>query len=556
MKKKIIAVIISAVLLCVPLFGCSESLTPGVLEGEQDTSYGVFSNGGSAVQYGNYIYYINGYRGYDDAGSDNLWGKVNKGGLYRAKLNGGEDRLVSYTDAFGVTTQVKTFVSTFDVAANSDFVTHKATIVTGYKKDDDGKIVYDDDKKPVEITEEIDELTSECLAPKTIGTAGYDKGGVFVFDDSVYYASPANSQDREGNFETEKISFYRTKLDGSKSVKLYTTKTSDKTAKYAFYKQGEKVYLVVHDGNDIVSVTVGAKKAEKAEIIASSVTDVLFPVKEVYYKGMDTNSAEDFVYFTRDISDDDSVRAGKITEAIRPDGSERITLLSPGYDITLKNVDGGFVFFEEDRPAGKQIKFSNFHEAFMIHSESYKAAYEARYADIENALGANNPLIGHISGTAFAQENISDYTTVIGVRPDKRSNQTYVICSKSSGIFSYDGEQLITIYDGTVSNLLAIKDGYVYFNNSGEFMRTSAFEKGEAESLATDMNTSATFKLDVFGDFVAMFGKVDDYASDYMMIVNLTRIDQEKQFLGVKIDDDKYDPSVELKTESDESNAN
>lgn len=134
MKKKIIAVIISAVLLCVPLFGCSETLTPGVLEGEQDTSYGVFSNGGSAVQYGNYIYYINGYRGYDDAGSDNLWGKVNKGGLYRAKLNGGEDRLVSYTDAFGVTTQVKTFVSTFDVAANSDFVTHKATIVTGYKK--------------------------------------------------------------------------------------------------------------------------------------------------------------------------------------------------------------------------------------------------------------------------------------------------------------------------------------------------------------------------------------------------------------------------------------
>ena len=41
-----------------------------------------------------------------------------------------------------------------------------------------------------------------------------------------------------------------------------------------------------------------------------------------------------------------------------------------------------------------------------------------------------------------------------------------------------------------------------------------------------------------------------------MCIRDSTRIDQEKQFLGVKIDDDKYDPSVELKTESDESNAN
>ena len=554
MKKKIIAVIISAVLLCVPLFGCSETLTPNTIEGKQDTSYGVFSNGGSAVQYGNYVYYINGYRGYDDSGSDNLWGKVNKGGLYRARLNEGEDRMVSYTDSFGVTTKIKTFVGKFDTATQSDFVTHKATIVTGYEKDDDGNIVYDDNKKPIEITEEIDELTSECLVAKTIGTAGYDKGGIFIFDDCVYYASPANTQDREGSFETGKIVFYRTSLDGSKSVQLYVTKKSDNSAEYAFYKRGDKVYLVVHDGDDIVSVTVGKNKTEKVQVIASSVSDVLFPVKDVYYNGMDANSGEDFIYYTRDISDDDSVRAGNITEAVRPDGTECITLLSPGYSVSLKNVDGGFLFFEEDRPAGKVIKYSNFHDAFMLNSATYKAAYEARLGEIKAALGENSPLLGHLSGTAFAQENISDYSTIICVRPDKRSNQTYAICSTSSAIYAYDGEQLITLYEGTVSNVFVIKDGYVYFNNSGEFMRTTAFVKGEVESLATDMNTSATFKIDVFGDFAAMFGKVDDYASDYMMVVNLNRIDQEKQFLGVKISDDKYDPSVELKTEDDTKN--
>ena len=74
MKKKIIPIVVCLVLsACFTLCGCGgESFSKIKVEGKQDTSYIVQGNGGMAVQYGNYVYFINGYAGYDDSdGSQN-----------------------------------------------------------------------------------------------------------------------------------------------------------------------------------------------------------------------------------------------------------------------------------------------------------------------------------------------------------------------------------------------------------------------------------------------------------------------------------------------------
>ena len=52
MKKKILATIIAILLMCAPLTACGESYKNDPIEGTQDTSYVVVSNGGSAVQIG------------------------------------------------------------------------------------------------------------------------------------------------------------------------------------------------------------------------------------------------------------------------------------------------------------------------------------------------------------------------------------------------------------------------------------------------------------------------------------------------------------------------
>ena len=93
-KKNIVISIILALTLAMSVFafaGCGDNSYGGSVkvEGTQDTSYAVHSNGGNAVQYGNYIYFINGSASYEDTdGKNNVWGDVVKGALYRAELVG------------------------------------------------------------------------------------------------------------------------------------------------------------------------------------------------------------------------------------------------------------------------------------------------------------------------------------------------------------------------------------------------------------------------------------------------------------------------------------
>jgi len=86
MKKKIlIAILCVAALLVGVLSGCTESLKQNPIE----TKYSdvVSSNGGMAVVYGDYLYFINGYAGQD---VDNNFGHVVKGAIARVSLKEGK----------------------------------------------------------------------------------------------------------------------------------------------------------------------------------------------------------------------------------------------------------------------------------------------------------------------------------------------------------------------------------------------------------------------------------------------------------------------------------
>ncbi len=570
MKKKIFAAIVAVLLVCVPLIGCGEAYRNTPVEGVQDTSYVVMSNGGSAVQYGNYMYFINGYRGYTDDGKQNYWGNVDKGGLYRAELLG-SDAEFEYVTSYGITETLKTFKSNFDPVTGYEFVTKKETVVTGYKKDNDGKIVYDDNDKPIELTETVDSPVVDRISSKTIGTSGYAQGGIFIYDDRVYYASPSNNQNRDGSFDVNKTMFFTTKLDGTDTKLLYTTKNDSTTSEYAFYNQRGKIILAVHDGTSIISVIVNNNKVEAVKESATNVSAVLFPVNEIYYKGIDTNGVEDFVYYTRAIDEEDQVRSGNIVVAMRPDGSESGEVLATGNTITLRSVESGYLFYEEARNGGNVIAYTNLHKSFVGGtyadkdgevtiepiSPTYRDAYEAKKSEIEKTYGANSSylkLLENQSGIALNIEDIGSYTGIVCFRPDRRSNEVYALCYSSSGMFLYDGVEMKKIYSNTVNNIYAIKDNTVYFGDgNGSYYATNAYrlaDENEVLTLGSDMNTSATFKLDIVGEFAMMFGEVDDYANDYAFFVNIGRID-DKQFVGAKASDDIYDPSVELNTEEE-----
>lgn len=515
MKKTQLAtsIALAAVLAITPaaLLACSGDSYSGIKFAAQDTSYAVTSQGGSAVAYGNNIYFINGYRGYSDTdGKANVWGDVVKGALYRAELNGARDESDKLL---------------FRPQSDSEGIEFKYT---------KGKDYFDD---------EINVVGTTKIAPKTIGTEGYSDGGLFIYDNYVYFASPNNEKNKTGTVQTISTDFFMMPLNGGKPTKIYTTteKVTTSSSAYAFYKYNGSVYLVVLEGTDIVSVKINPAKAKVADAVFFKVnaTSVYFPVKDTYYNGIDTNTPEDFIYFVRAVNDDDKQNSGTVIEAMRPDGSENFKVSQSGATETIEAVRDGMVFYRSPEVGNTYtyLKYTNMHNMLMEYSPSYKKAQDAASDELK---------INDITGK-FPSEITSSITATYPFRADTNSNDVYFVGMTGSSMTLYQNDVNEPVAIQTLCNASGtpqfIKNNYLYFaGNNSDYMRVPLFKNmdgfGQEQILAQDTST-ATFGCDYVAGYFTYFAEVDQWASAYSYFVKVDGMEgAEPIFVGTRASSD------------------
>lgn len=536
MKKKILVILLALIIAVLPLAGCSgDSYSSIPVVGQQDTSYAVHSNGGNAVQYGNYIYFINGTAGYtDENGTANVWNKVVKGALYRAELLGSKNG------------------AEFNIAGEYSAVTGDYLEFT-YTQGKD----YDEN--------DIDVINTQLIAPKVIGTSGYANGGIYIFDDYVYYASPNNERNKAGTVQFSKTDFFRTSLDGRTTQKLFTSAEDTADKPYAFYKQNGKVYLVVLDGTTLKSIVIGSRKVEDVLQIAENVTAAYLPVKSDYTPDMNTNGVEDFVYISRAVESTDMQKSGSILEFMRPDGSERTIFLSNGETSSIESVRDGLVFYRTVyNKTNTVIAYTNLHDFFMGENEDDDGVAKVNsptYKAYEDSLAASDKRT-HVYGVALNVTNLADYTYTYAFRPnaaqDKNSNVVYVLAATASEVrlFSTIGRSQV-IYSGAAT--IALVDGnYAYFSDGAEDNQTyriNIFETNEsAEKVSERTVITSGLPVDVCAGYVVYFGKIDDYASGYALFNKLPGkgiAGTDAVFVGVRSEEDIPDED-DLKKDDDE----
>ena len=568
MKKRHIPLLICLLLaLCFALTGCGDdNLSKVSIAGTQDTAYTVHSNGGGAVQYGNYVYFINGYAGYEDAkGKQNTWPKVVKGGLYRAQLTG-----EGYTNE---ATGAKEFAIQKNDGAALEFVS-----VTG--KDNTGK--------------DTDVVSVQRIAGKRIGTSGYKQGGIFIYDNWLYFASPNNEKNKKGTVQTTKTDFYRMKLDGSQTERVYTTKkTGNEASAYAFYKYDDAVYLVAQDGTDLVSVRMG-KKVGKKKTIAQNITSVLLPYSQTYYKGMNENTPDHFVYVLRSVTDKDLQKTGNVIEIMRPDGKSGGVYYSQGKTgDTLEAVRDGLLFYRTTDNAGNTlIKYDSLHDFFMGNDEfteeaeegkkpkTYKEcelfgdkAYRAYYEDLADKIEKaadkatkekyERQMRTQMSGTLLSTASASDLTATYCFRPGgEQSNLVYMLGVTSGGVNLYSclngtSTAIQTVYSGSAT-FLSVADEYMYFTNSeGTTVYRTRWDKGvsekdesEVQEQVSDSDVTATnYNGDYCAGYVMYTGKYSGLADAYTFFKKVDGgLHSDALFVGTVLSAETLSaPSVSLK---------
>lgn len=527
MKKKIFAILCAAVLSCsfaLSLTGCGGDSYAKASFPEQDTSYAVESQGGSAVSYGNYIYFINGTRGYEDTdGKQNLYGDTVKGGLYRAELNGTK---VNATD----TVPYATFKPVFDVEKQHEF------------KSSEGK---DYDENPIDIVD----VTP--IAKKTIGTSGYADGGIFIYENYVFFASPYNQKNNLGTVESSRTDFFAQRLSGGTPVKIYTSKAETASAAYSFYYYKGAVYLNVFESPNIISVkfNLSSNKASDPNTIKANATSVYFPVRDTYYHGIDNNTPADFIYYVRNVdTDKDNIRSGTVLETMRPDGSENIKLIDSRDTLTIESVDENMVFYREavtttsssSSSTVTTLRFNNFRDSFYEHSATYKAAEDSKTVktvqtkETSFTTPTNISVDGISSTLAFSVDN---------------SNTVYLLVANGSGISLYNQSGLIrqVIDDGSVTIDFTINNNsqVIYHTSNEEYVRINIFTPSDKEML-TDAVTTAGITFDYCKGYIMYFTKLDEWAADYSFFKLIEgREGVEAKFVGIRA-------KADIKPEDDE----
>jgi hypothetical protein len=250
MKKFLTLIVAVLSLTTLVLMGCS---TEKGLRDNPLTTQAVINNGGVSVQKGDYLYFVNGFASSEQLKSgDNDWGDTVLGAIYRTKLT-------------------------------------------------DNQISYDNDGFLTKV---------EVVVPKLVG---YENGSFYVYGNYIYYSTPNNNVNKNGNSLTKLTDYYKVKIDGTENTKIYTSTTESLTpSDWSIYSLNTSQYLIVKDGTKLVSVKVSDSKIGSIVTMANDITTAAFIKSDTYYGNV--NVAEkynNYIYFTRNLKDSDNLIGAK-----------------------------------------------------------------------------------------------------------------------------------------------------------------------------------------------------------------------------------------------------
>lgn len=521
-KLKIVLASILGAILCLSTFsfvGCGEELP------EVDVTAPVYSNGGTVVQYDGYVYFINGIPDYtDDSGKSNVYGNVVKGGLYRAKINASRGTVEEEErkDRNLVDGQIDLNADGLSDVMDFEYEKWDYKQLGEYRigGEDDPALVTDASGKTVQNIIPTNggrseyRIKVEPVIAKKIGTSGYADGGFWIYDGIVYFASPDDARNTEGEVLDERAAFFSYNLKDGALTKIRSATEVGTSVPYSFYKRGDRVYLVTYENyyadadaeeKDIktgylvsTEITNGAPGETKE--IASDVKSAYFPKRETYVPGTKANTAADYVYYTRSVDSNDATSTVSTLEIVAPDGTNLksetadlgIVIQNPTGELQIEGVAGNYLYYRNPVNTGvTRLEYTDLYTQLKAFDETADVTYSATESQV-------------------LVNDVSAYTSLLPVTGE---NGAYVLGVKSDGVENINsvGER-VKVFSGNMT-LLGFSNGRAYGTYSG----SSGEESGDDSSESTTLFVSFSAYADYRDRTLELLGSVSPNVSTFKL---------------------------------------
>ena len=422
------------------------------------------------------------------------------------------------------------------------FVNGKEAVTTDNK--------FGEVKKAALVRVKISELANpktakiETVIPKLLISASY-KTGVYMYGDYVYYATPSNIKDKQGNVLNGQTQFCRFNLKTGKADD-YIAIAEDNSVEYRFIENNGTVYLVfvaseTHDEHTHNSLCVyNADTKKELEL------DIEF---EELLMAEDNSNV---LYFTKfgynDVNEEDEKYQEIYKYAV---GAEKEELVVSGDPEKLNVLQGAT--FALIKNTGKYL----FYKQSLLDSTNASVKYfakETATVDAPTLLGGSNTyiekaIVSNSYVKSLTEIYYMDTTTELGgfakfdYTVNDMTNGRTPICKEVSGY-----------------NFQFVEDGFAYFSNSeGMYFRCDLEGNNFSQINSVAMKTATDwYKPRVVGNYFLGSYSNELYYS-YVYVVDMTNIGQEAydEYLeDVKVDDEEhvrklFDTKIAIVTDAD-----
>lgn len=208
-----------------------------------------------------------------------------------------------------------------------------------------------------------DSAEYETIVSKLIVSSDYD-AGFYIYGDYVYYAVPSAEKDKTGAVKSDKLNFFRTNLDASKTSSKIADKDFNRAANFRYIASGDKVYLAVYSTDLYVYDADTCKlvfSTEDTDTKKGGVSEVMFDEDNaaacVYYSfkpidlvsgSSDSTTEEDYhdLYkVTLGATVSESKVYSGMGDAVKPDGDNTETNDFIGLTVDLIRHKSGTLYF-------------------------------------------------------------------------------------------------------------------------------------------------------------------------------------------------------------------
>lgn len=400
MKKFLLLIVALFISTTFILTGCGEKGLPE----NPSTESASISNGGIAVVKGDYLYYVNGFKSYQNLTKDvdNVWGDQVIGAIYRVKLNNNT------------------------IAHNSDGFLEK----------------------------------SEVVIPQIVGT---ENASFYIFGDYIYYATPNMQVDEHGNLLNARSNICRANINGKDNKVLYTTDQTLSALNWTMFELDGTVYVVMLDGTKLISINAAAKKPSTT-VMANDVTSIGL-IKTDKYLPTDNVSTQtiegvnNYVYYTRNITEDDKLGSlgGNVLARVKVGSSSEEVVATNGNTYSITEAKNGCLYYTRTRNGSSIATLCKY---TLSSSKAFNEAKETEISSVSYTysyvLNANNE---HYVGADMVAVDSSNNIVLISVVNNSKTVKTLYTGSTSvvpaglygSTLFFYENTDIKYI-DVTATN--------------------------------------------------------------------------------------------------------